>query len=188
MDQTINRGYPYPECEPPLTKDASDIAHLFNLAQAVADDVQAIVDRSDDVLIRPDGCRRSISGTITEQQFFPVFTGPATFDTTGGAMSSGTHGGILLVEPGWYLVGGVVQAVSTTALGIRITFTVDGAQRSSFGPQGQITGTNTQNTSHGVHVFSENPNAVLGLHIRNGAASPSFAYSAALFAQQVAKV
>jgi hypothetical protein len=30
-----DRGYPYPECDPPLTKDASDISQMRDLAQAV---------------------------------------------------------------------------------------------------------------------------------------------------------
>lgn len=186
MDQTINRGYPYPECAPPLTKDASDIAHLFNLAQAVAEDVQAIYDRSDDVVVRPDAARRNSTGTITTQNDFPIFTS-TTFDTTGTAMSAGSDG-IRLVEPGWYLVGATVQAVSTTFLGLRVAFLLNGAQQTSFGPQAAIVATNVQNASHGGWIFSENPNGVLGLHVRNGAASPSFAYSAALTAQQIVKL
>lgn len=187
MDQTLNRGYPYPECDPPLTKDASDIADLFNLAQAVAEDVQAIYDRSDDVLIRPDSCRRTMTGTVTEQQTFPVFT-TTTWDSTGGTMSTGTHGGILLVEPGWYLVGGNVQLSSTVFQGIRIAFVLDGVLNSSFGPQADIVGTNVQNAAHGVWVFAENPDTLLTMWLRDGAASPAGSYAASIWAQQVVKL
>lgn len=187
MDQTLNRGYPYPECDPPVTKDASDIADLYRLAQAVADDVQAVYDRSDDVLVRPDSCRRSMTGTLTEQQTFPVFTA-TTWDSTGGAMSSGTHGGIMLVEPGWYSVGAIVQLLNTVNVGARLAFMLDGVQISSFGPQAGLVGTNVQNAAHGVFVFTENPNSLLSLWFRNGAATPAGSYSAALWAQQVAKL
>lgn len=186
MDQTP-RGYPYPECDPPLTKDASDIAHLFNLAQAVAEDVQAVYDRSDDVLIRPDGCRRSVTGTITEQQAFPLFTG-TTYDTTGTAMSGGTHGGILLPEPGWYAVGAMVRATSTTYLGLRLAFLQNGVRATSFSPVANIVTTNVQNAALSAWVFTETPDALLGLHVRNGAALPNFPYAAALWAQQVVKL
>lgn len=187
MDQTINRGYPYPQCDPPLTKDASDIGHLYNLAQAVADDVQAVYDRSDEILVRPDSCRRSMTGTVTEQQTFPVFTS-TTWDSTGGAMSSGAHGGILLVEPGWYLVGGNVQLISTVYQGIRIAFVLDGTLNTSFGPQADIVGTNVQNAAHGAWVFSENPDTVLSLWLRDGAATPAGSYAAWISAQQVVKL
>lgn len=187
MDQTADRGYPYPECDPPLTKDASDIAHLFNLAQAVAEDVQGIYDRSDDVLVRPDAARRLVTGTITDQNAFPAFT-TTTFDSTSGAMTGGAHGGIELVEPGWYMVGAVVQAISTTFLGLRLSFIHQGIQASSFGPQAAIVATNVQNAAHNAWIFTENPNTVVTLWVRNGAASPNFAYSAALWANQVAQV
>ena len=34
MDQTDCLGLPFPECDPPLTKDASDIAQFRDLAEA----------------------------------------------------------------------------------------------------------------------------------------------------------
>lgn len=185
MDQTINRGYPYPECDPPLTKDASDIAHLYNLAQAVADDVQAIYRRADDVVIRPDACRRSVTGTLTDFQFFPVFT-TTTFDTTGTGMSAGSEG-IRLVEPGWYLVGASVQATSTASLGMRLRIMLNGTAYSSFSPQAALTATNQHQQQYGTWVFSPNPNATVSLWIRTGAAAPAWPYSAALWAQQAAK-
>lgn len=187
MDQTINRGYPYPECDPPLTKDASDIAHLYNLAQAVADDVQAIYDRADDVVIRPDACRRTVTGTITDFQVFPVFTA-TTFDTTGTAMSAGSDG-IRLVEPGWYLVGAMVQVTSAAnPLGLRLRIMLDGLAYSSFSPQAALTATNQHQQQYGTWVFSPNPNSTLSLWIRTGAAAPAWPYSAALWAQQGAKL
>lgn len=186
MDQTINRGYPYPQCEPPLTKDASDIAHLYNLAQAVADDVQAVYDRADDVVIRPDACRRTVTGTITDFQVFPVFT-TTTFDTTGTAMSAGTDG-IRLVEPGWYLVGGQAQVTSTSTLGVRLRIMLNGQPYSSFSPQGVLTATNQHQVQYSTWVFSPNPNGVVSLWIRTGAAAPAWPYSAAIWAQQGAKL
>jgi hypothetical protein len=43
VKETANRGYPYPECTPPLVKDAADMPlQLKNLAEAIDDDVTAL--------------------------------------------------------------------------------------------------------------------------------------------------
>ena len=53
MDET-SRGYPYPECDPPLTKDVSDLpAQLKALADAVDADMTAVALQADTELIRP---------------------------------------------------------------------------------------------------------------------------------------
>lgn len=54
MDQTYPYGFPYPQCNPPLTEDAADIAHLRDLALAVDGAVGELATRADDLLISPD--------------------------------------------------------------------------------------------------------------------------------------
>lgn len=54
MQTTFPFALPCPECDPPLTKDASDIAHLRDLAMAVDTAVEALAVAADDVLISPD--------------------------------------------------------------------------------------------------------------------------------------
>lgn len=45
MDRTPNRGYPYPQCNPPLTKDASDAPmQTRDLAEAIDADLTVIDD------------------------------------------------------------------------------------------------------------------------------------------------
>lgn len=47
-------GFPYPECNPPLVKDAADIADLRDLAVAVDTLVEDLATRADDILLSPD--------------------------------------------------------------------------------------------------------------------------------------
>lgn len=54
MNQTDDRGYPYPECRPPYVEDAADLPlQLKNLAEAVDDDVTALSVQAADALNPP---------------------------------------------------------------------------------------------------------------------------------------
>lgn len=185
MDQTPNRGYPFPECEPPLVKDASDIIQFRGLAEAVNDDVQAEYDRSDDVLIRPDGVRMSMSAfvAVTAASEIPFYD-TMTFDTTGGSMATTLLGVITIVQPGWYMVGTWVDATAAVFQGLRCRFIQNGAPATSFCPQGEITTVNKQYIQYDATCFFEVP-GTLGLELRAGAASPSYSYASRIWAQQV---
>lgn len=63
MDQTVPFGFPYPQCDPPLTKDAADIAQLRDLAIAVDAVVEDLAVEADDLLISPDAAVMGNSGT-----------------------------------------------------------------------------------------------------------------------------
>lgn len=187
MDQTINRGYPFPECDPPLTKDASDIAHLRDLAVAVNDDVDAIYTRASDVLVRPDAARMATAATIpdTVNEFVP-FLDARSFDTTGPAnyMTPLAEGQLRLVEPGWYTVGCFVTLTSATFLGGRAAFLRNGAE-GSWSMQAEIGLSNQQIINHTADVFVPVGNETLNIRVRIGAGSPSYTYVARVWAQQV---
>jgi hypothetical protein len=54
VKETANRGYAYPECDPPYVKDAADLPlQLKNLAEAVDDDVTALQAQAADALNPP---------------------------------------------------------------------------------------------------------------------------------------
>ena len=187
MDQTPNREYPYPECEPPLVKDSSDIAHLRNLAEAVDEDVQDLYDTAHDVLIRPDGCRMSMASIATTNRIeFPFFT-TVTFDTTAGAMGTTALGVMTIPEPGWYMVGTWVDLTSTTYQGLRARFLRSGVPGTAMCPQAQITSTNKQYLQYDSTLFYETP-GTLGLEMWSGAAVVSYTYVARIWAQQVIKL
>ena len=109
MDQTINYGFPYPECDPPLVKDASDIIQLKDLADAVDTEVQTLYDSASQLLVRPDAARMSspsITDVASPIQNTSVMYTSMTFDNTPGqVMANTTIGAIQFVETGWYMVG-----------------------------------------------------------------------------------
>lgn len=185
MDATPNRGYPYPQCEPPLVKDASDIAQVRDLAVAIDADVQAIYDRASDVVVRPDAARVSMTATLadTANALFPFFNS-RTFDTTGTAMTPIADGVMRLVEPGWYGVGCWVHLISATFLGARARFLVDGSPATSFSTQAEIAAANGQHVHLAAEIFSPLGGQDLSLEVRIGAGSPSYTYVARMWADQ----
>lgn len=185
MDQTPNRGYPYPECEPPLVKDQSNIAQMRDLAVAINDDVQGLYDQGDDLLVRPDGVRMSMSVVVagSAASEFPFYD-LMTFDTTGGSMATTGIGMITIVQPGWYMVGTWVDATAAVFQGLRCRFIQNGAPATSFCPQAEITTVNKQYLQYDATCYFETP-GTLGLEIRSGAAVPAYTYASRIWAQQV---
>jgi hypothetical protein len=107
MEQTEPRHYPFPQCDPPLTKDASDIVQVANLALSIDADItnlNAIVDNN---LLSPDGCHlAAVAQTI--QQGDPIQFATVRFDNTPGLAMSET-GGIRTIADGVYLMTCWVQ-------------------------------------------------------------------------------
>lgn len=130
MGQTETWGLPYPECDPPLRKDAADIAQVRDLATEMDTDVQGLYDQASELLIRPDAVRMQTSGTqttgagqIAVRPFYDIFN----FDNTPGqVMQDTTNGLIQIVEPGIYLCGAWFSTVFATNQGMRAKFLKDG--------------------------------------------------------------
>jgi hypothetical protein len=54
MDTTVNRGYPYPQCDPPAVKDIADMPQQMHaLAVAVDADITVVADVADAALNPP---------------------------------------------------------------------------------------------------------------------------------------
>lgn len=187
MDQTELRGYPYPQCEPPLTKDASDIAHLRNLAVAVDTDMQNLYDRATDVVVRPDAARMSMTATLadTTNTLYPFFNSESFDTTTGGYMADTANGIIRLVEPGWYEVGTYIDFTAALFLGARVAFLQNGNVQTSFSTQAEIVASNHQFVHHSVDIFVPVGNDTLSIVCKIGLTTPSYTYVARLWAQQV---
>lgn len=122
MKETDCLGLPYPECDPPLTKDLSDIAQLRDLAFATDAAVQALADRVNEQLLRPDAVVMFGSiGLLQGQDQTQSYTN-TIYDNAG--MADTIAGGIRVQESGWYEIGGWISAaaVPTVAfsLGVRI--------------------------------------------------------------------
>lgn len=105
MDTTDCLGLPYPQCDPPLVKDASDIEQFRDLAEATDAAVQAYDDQLTETLTEPPAAAltgaSNTAGTEVNQ-FYSIleFDNANLFDST--------FDGIRIQEDGWYMVGGSV--------------------------------------------------------------------------------
>lgn len=119
MDTTECLGLPFPECSPPLTKDASDIAQLQVLAEATDAAVQAYDDQLTDTLTAPPSAAitggSNTAGTEVNQ-FYSVLE----FDTDG--LWDSVQDGFVIQEDGWYMIGGTVKI---SGLGVNSNLRVD---------------------------------------------------------------
>ena len=126
MKTTDCLALPYPECAPPLVKDASDIEQFRDLALATDAAVQALADSVSENLRNPDsasmfGTRASTGQDVTH--FYP------TVDFDNANMGDTNADLIRIQEDGWYMCGGWVQANSTSlpnSIGLRVEPIVNG--------------------------------------------------------------
>lgn len=93
MNQTDDRGYPYPECVPPYVEDAADLPlQLKNLAEAVDDDVTALAAAAADalnppaVLIESTTPQAPAAGAGFDYTTTVFATNPAMADLVGNAL------------------------------------------------------------------------------------------------------
>ena len=118
MDTTDCLGLPYPECDPPLIQDASDIGHLENLAVATDAAVQALADSIQDVLVAPDAIKMSggdnSAGLDVQHYLF------SSIWTNNPDMADSTAGVIRIQETGWYYVGGYVRVATATSVFVTV--------------------------------------------------------------------
>lgn len=146
MGLTTDWALPYPECNPPLRKDAGDIAQVRDLAEAMDADVQSLYDLAGQILIRPDACRMTVTATQTSVSNSPTFRpfyDAVTFDNSVGQEMSDTANGVLrILEPGYYLVGAWFLTSSATNQSMRARFLTDGSPAANpHGASNIITGT-----------------------------------------------
>lgn len=168
MDVTDNYQFPYPQCDPPLTKDASYIVQMRDLAEAV--DAEATLLESEFMadLVRTDACRMTGAAIVTNAAEVQPFFGTATFDNTaGGAMTDTTSGDIAILRTGWYLIGGWWNITTAVDLQPRLFFTVNGViTGNSQGPSGLALATE-QYISH-ESVFRLDAGDHLSSYLRHG--------------------
>jgi hypothetical protein len=121
-DRTANRLYPYPECDPPLTKDASDAPmQTRDLAEAIDADLTVVDDAITDAYQRPSSVlTRSLGTTIASLGIVDwnnaLYTDP---DIT--VLSTGFQ----IITPGlYYSTCNIVQAAGTT---LAIAYVINGS-------------------------------------------------------------
>lgn len=130
MDVTDCLSLPYPECSPPLVKDAADVAQFRLLAEAVDAEVQRLDDDLTATLTEPSAAAVT-GGSNTAGTEVNQFYGFVEFDNAG--LHDATFDGIRIIEDGWYMVGGHVSMTgfSPTATNMRVDPLLNGDPWSS---------------------------------------------------------
>lgn len=190
MGLTTDWGLPFPECDPPLRKDAGDVAQIRDLAEAVDTDVQSLYDSAYDLLIRPDACRMSVSTTQTSgagQIAIRPFYDVVTFDNTPGAVMTDTAAGVIrIVDPGVYLCGAWFSTVFATNQGMRAKFLKDGVLAANPHGTSNIITANTAYLSICQTLRFQQP-AALSTEMTAQAAT-TWAITSRIWAVQIAKL
>lgn len=152
VDRTDNRGYIYPECDPPLVKDRSDIDYLRELAVQVNNDAAVMDSRLLEYIEKPDAARIGYSGTVTTTGsgngfYFKVPYDFTTYDNTTGSVDLGANG-IRVLERGWYMFTSTLRCTNGGEQGMCIRHLRNGNDegRRPEGPSLPING-NEENMS-----------------------------------------
>lgn len=190
MDSTPVYGFPYPECDPPLVKDASDITQMRDLAVAIDGAVQDLVDKVNDELLIPDACRMNMSAAVatTDQEVTP-FNDVLNWQTAGSGMADVAAGGIRIQEQGWYFCGGYTEVSATipaaTQLSLRTCVMKNAAQTSNYQDSGRIISGDFQYSFTGETLLL-NAGDLIQIRHRSGAgAGISWTYRSRIWAIQL---
>lgn len=115
VKRTLNRGYIYPECDPPLVKDRSDIDYIRALAGEVNSDANGMDFTLQEFLEKPDAARISFTGVIATTGSgsgfqFTVPYDSITYDNSTGSTDLGSFA-LRPAERGWYMFTTMVRSV-----------------------------------------------------------------------------
>ena len=181
MDQTDCLGLPYPECDPPLTKDASDIEQFRDLAEAVDSAVQDYADAIQNLLTAPDavymtGGDNTAGQDVTHSLQTVIFDNASMGDTAADV--------IRIQETGWYMLGGHVTVSTATAIFMRVEPLVNGEMVSSLQGPGFSTGAN-EDTAWADTLFLQAGDAVT-IHTHHAAlAATVYSYTVHAWALRI---
>jgi hypothetical protein len=183
VNVTSAYGFPFPECDPPLIKDASQAAQIRVLAEEIDQEVTRIADLGDRVLNHPDTARltQAALSTATTENLIVVPLDTVVFNS-GLALSSN---GIQLSEAGWWLAGGYASVDCATPIEAQVRLTLDGTAATSWSNPGGIYSTIFQLPFLSAPLLAEE-NAILRLEIKHSTGgSPSWNYRGHLWVVKV---
>lgn len=136
MKSTDNYSIPYPECDPPLVKDSSQIVQFQQQALAVDTAVRSVFDAALNDLIDPPTTRATIAVlpvATTDNLAVPFFDTNVFTSPTWGGSALTTEGGLHVYRAGWYLAGGHALVTSATAAVLpMVRLAVNGTPASSW--------------------------------------------------------
>lgn len=187
MGQTPNYAIPYPECDPPLRKDTSNVIQLRDLAMGIDTALSGLYDDAANAVFTPDACRMSMTAAVaTTGQNVTPFLNSNSFDNTPGEVMANTASGLInLVEPGRYWIGAYALLNSATELSARMRFLFDGTPVTNFqSPAAIYSSPNAY--CYANAVLAVNAPTQLQVAIRHSAsAALSWTYQARMWAVQM---
>lgn len=186
MKATENYSFPYPECDPPLVKDSSQITQLRNLAVAIDAEVERVDNLADNVLNHPPAARvvtAAASIATTDNLVVPVFDQTVFVNNWNGFVSPIVAGGIIIPETAWWMIGAHASADSASAIRAHVRITVDGVAASSWGNPGSPYSGIFQLAALGMTPLKINENSILRMEIKHDlGGSPAWNYRPHLWA------
>lgn len=188
MKATENRDFPYPECDPPLVKDASQIVQMKLLAEAIDLEVQALDDELDDVLVQPASARLTTTAltTATTETLVTPTLDLTLFERNWGPTAAEQGGGLYIPETAWWMVGAHASVDSAAAIRALVRVTVDGLAASSWGNPGAPYSTIFQLPALGMLPLQINAGSILNMQIKHDlAGAPAWNYRPHLWAQKL---
>lgn len=192
-DRTDNRGYSFPECDPPLVKDRSDIGFLRDLAQEVNADMDALSTLIETLIEKPDAARIAFAGNIVVTKstagdaIFVIpynsttYSQPAAFSDTAG-------GGLRVQERGFYMITSFVRTTNAGLCSMQLRHLRNGVGftegRRFEGPSWPVTtGLDSSMTTSDIIVCDAGN--LLQTQVKMSPADGTYAFEARLSAVQV---
>lgn len=190
MDET-SRGYPYPECDPPLTKDVSDLpAQLKALADAVDADMTAVALQADTELIRPQLARireAAASPPWASQLVTPNYDA-VDFDTHG--MFDAPNNGLRIQSSGWYYLGTfcIVLIAAAVEINARTRIIRNGQPLTNNSDQARLASATAEDPYVSTTAFLDEGDLIRTQIIHSGPGATAFTTQSRLWAMQLVAV
>jgi hypothetical protein len=187
-----DRGYPYPECDPPLTKDASDISQMRDLAQAVNSDATAQDARMVQLIEKPDAVRVAFAASLVVTKSSAgdaIFIIPYSSTTYAqpAAFADLTAFGLRVQERGYYWVTSTVRCTNAGLAGMQIRHLRNGLARTEGrrfeGPAWPVIA--SESSMQTADLMYANAGDLIRTQVKMSLADGTYAFEARLAAIQI---
>jgi hypothetical protein len=187
-----DRGYPYPECDPPLTKDASDISQMRDLAQAVNSDAAAQDARMVQLIEKPDAVRVAYAASLVVTKSSAgdaIFIIPYSSTTYAqpAAFADLTAFGLRVQERGYYWVTSTVRCTNAGLAGMQIRHLRNGLARAEGrrfeGPAWPVIA--SESSMQTADLMYANAGDLIRTQVKMSPADGTYAFEARLAAIQI---
>jgi hypothetical protein len=187
-----DRGYPYPECDPPLTKDASDISQMRDLAQAVNSDAAAQDARMVQLIEKPDAVRVAYAASLVVTKSSAgdaIFIIPYSSTTYAqpAAFADLTAFGLRVQERGYYWVTSTVRCTNAGLAGMQIRHLRNGLARTEGrrfeGPAWPVIA--SESSMQTADLMYANAGDLIRTQVKMSPADGTYAFEARLAAIQI---